>query len=171
MIVAPDALNRLVAHLCESSMGGNMNLLLSFTAWAFHRHNDIGLVGHRRFLRAGGFYHGPGAAWIHGPVIFRCCDERRRLVMVSGQPHEWTPQDSGQYFPPRTFWLLQFPWSSKGRLVAESGRSQTYDHRCNISSGSLLHADSTPAQARPRFTLRSCVAKLCRYRIVYACLD
>lgn len=29
MIIAPDALNRLVAHLCESSMGGNMNLLLS----------------------------------------------------------------------------------------------------------------------------------------------
>jgi hypothetical protein len=57
MIVAPDALNRLVAHLCESGTGGDMNLLLGLTAWAFHRHNDIELVGHRRFLRAGGFYH------------------------------------------------------------------------------------------------------------------
>jgi hypothetical protein len=47
MIVAPDALNRLVAHLGESSMGGNMNLLLGLTVLAFHRHNDIELVGHR----------------------------------------------------------------------------------------------------------------------------
>ena len=61
MIVAPDALNRLVAHLCESSTGGNMNLLLGLTVFAFHCHNDIGLVGHRRFLRAGGFYHGSGS--------------------------------------------------------------------------------------------------------------
>ena len=61
MIVAHDALNRLVAHLCESSAGGNMNLLLGFTVLAFHRHNDIAVVGHRWFLRVGGFYHGPGA--------------------------------------------------------------------------------------------------------------
>jgi hypothetical protein len=47
MVVAPDALNPLVAHLCESSMGGNMNLLLGLTELAFHRHDDIGLVGHR----------------------------------------------------------------------------------------------------------------------------
>src|ERR1017187_4311780 len=51
MIVAPEALNRLVAHLCESGTGGNMNLLLSFTAWAFHLHNDIEVVGHGCFLR------------------------------------------------------------------------------------------------------------------------
>ena len=43
MIVAPDALNRLVANLSDSS--SNMNLLLSFTGWAFHRHHDIRLVG------------------------------------------------------------------------------------------------------------------------------
>ena len=47
MIVAHDALNRLVAHLCESSTGGNMNLLFGLTVLAFHRHNDIELVGHR----------------------------------------------------------------------------------------------------------------------------
>jgi len=46
MIVAPDALNHLVAHLCESSTGGDMNPLLGLTMLAFHRHNDIGLVGH-----------------------------------------------------------------------------------------------------------------------------
>jgi hypothetical protein len=57
MVVAPDALNPLVAHLCESSTGGNMNLLLGLTAWAFDRHNDIAVVGHRWFLRAGGFYY------------------------------------------------------------------------------------------------------------------
>ena len=32
--------------MCESGTGGNMNLLVSFTARAFHRHHDIGLVGH-----------------------------------------------------------------------------------------------------------------------------
>ena len=48
MSVAPDAWNRLVAHLCESGTGSNMNLLLSFTAWAFHRHHNIVLVGHHR---------------------------------------------------------------------------------------------------------------------------
>jgi hypothetical protein len=47
LIVAHDALNRLVAHLCESSTGGNMNLLFGLTVLAFHRHNDIELVGHR----------------------------------------------------------------------------------------------------------------------------
>jgi hypothetical protein len=34
---ALDALNRLVAHPCESSKGRNMNLLSSFAGWAFHR--------------------------------------------------------------------------------------------------------------------------------------
>ena len=48
MSVAPDASNRLIAHLWESGTGSNMNLLLSFTAWAFHCHHDIALVGHRR---------------------------------------------------------------------------------------------------------------------------
>jgi hypothetical protein len=38
MIAAPDALNRLVTHLGESSTGSNVNLLLDFTGWAFHRH-------------------------------------------------------------------------------------------------------------------------------------
>ena len=47
MIVAVDALNRLVPHLCAVSAGGNMNLLLGFTALAFHRHHDETLVGHR----------------------------------------------------------------------------------------------------------------------------
>jgi hypothetical protein len=47
MSVAPDASNRLVAHLCESGTGSNVNLLLSFTARAFHRHHNIVLVGHR----------------------------------------------------------------------------------------------------------------------------
>jgi hypothetical protein len=48
MLVATDAWNCLVAHLSDSSLGGNMNLLLGFTVLAFHRHHDIVLVGHRR---------------------------------------------------------------------------------------------------------------------------
>jgi len=48
MIVAVDALNRLVPHLCTVSAGGNMNLLFDSTVLAFHRHHDIALVGHRR---------------------------------------------------------------------------------------------------------------------------
>jgi len=48
MIVAVDALNCLVPHLCAVSAGGNMNLLLGFTVLAFHRHHDKMLVGHRR---------------------------------------------------------------------------------------------------------------------------
>jgi hypothetical protein len=47
MIVAVDALNRLVPHLCAVSAGGNMNLLFDFTVLAFHSHHDIALVGHR----------------------------------------------------------------------------------------------------------------------------
>jgi hypothetical protein len=47
MLVAPDAWNRLVMHLCAASPGGNMNLLLGFAVLAFHHHNDIPLVGHR----------------------------------------------------------------------------------------------------------------------------
>ena len=47
MIVAVDALNCLVPHLCAVSAGGNMNLLFDFTVLAFHRHRDIVLVGHR----------------------------------------------------------------------------------------------------------------------------
>jgi hypothetical protein len=47
MIVAVDALNRLVPHLCAVSTGGNMNLLFDFTVLAFHRHHDKVLVGHR----------------------------------------------------------------------------------------------------------------------------
>ena len=47
MSVAPDASNRLVAHLCAASAGGNMGLLLSFAAWAFHRYHNIALLGHR----------------------------------------------------------------------------------------------------------------------------
>jgi hypothetical protein len=47
LIVAPDASNHLVAHLCAASAGGNMNLLLGFAGLAFHRHHDIALVGHR----------------------------------------------------------------------------------------------------------------------------
>jgi transcriptional regulator with XRE-family HTH domain len=47
MIVAVDALNRLVPHLCAVSAGGNTNLLFDFTVSAFHRHHDIALVGHR----------------------------------------------------------------------------------------------------------------------------
>ena len=52
MIVAVDAWNRLVPHLCAFSAGGNMNLLLGFTALAFHRHHDIVLVGHRLVTEA-----------------------------------------------------------------------------------------------------------------------
>jgi hypothetical protein len=48
MFVAHDALNRVVAHFRDSSAGGNMNLLLGLTAWAFQRHDDIVLVGHNR---------------------------------------------------------------------------------------------------------------------------
>jgi hypothetical protein len=46
MIVAIDAWNRLIAHLCAANTGGHMNLLFGFTAWAFHRHYNIVLVGH-----------------------------------------------------------------------------------------------------------------------------
>jgi len=58
MIVAPEALNRLVAHLRESGTGGNMNLLLSFTTWAFHRHYNVTLDGHRRDSAADSTTHG-----------------------------------------------------------------------------------------------------------------
>jgi hypothetical protein len=47
MLVAPDALDRLVAQLWATSAGGNMNLLLGFTVLAFKRYLDITLVGHR----------------------------------------------------------------------------------------------------------------------------
>ena len=47
IIVALEALNRLVAHQCGSGAGINMNLLLSFTTWAFQRNHNIALVGHR----------------------------------------------------------------------------------------------------------------------------
>jgi hypothetical protein len=47
MLVAPDALDRLVAQLWATSAGGNMNLLLGFTVLAFNRYLDITLVGHR----------------------------------------------------------------------------------------------------------------------------
>jgi len=47
MLAATDAYNRLIAHLSNSSRGGNMDLLLGFTVLAFHRHDDIVLVGHR----------------------------------------------------------------------------------------------------------------------------
>jgi len=52
MLVATDAWDRLAAHLCESSSGGNMNLPLGFTTFAFHRHHDIVLVGHRWITEA-----------------------------------------------------------------------------------------------------------------------
>ena len=47
MKVAPDTLNRLFAHLAESRTGNNINLLLSFAAWAFYRHHIIPLAEHR----------------------------------------------------------------------------------------------------------------------------
>jgi len=47
MRVAPDAWDRLVAHLCESGTDGSMNLLLGFTALALHCDHDTALVGHR----------------------------------------------------------------------------------------------------------------------------
>src|ERR1700690_3635094 len=56
MIVAHDALNRLVAYLCDSGTDSNMNRLLGFTVLAFHRRDHIALVSHRWFLYAGGFY-------------------------------------------------------------------------------------------------------------------
>jgi hypothetical protein len=46
MIVAPDALNRLVAYRFKTRMSGEVNLLLGFTVSTFHPHNDIALVGH-----------------------------------------------------------------------------------------------------------------------------
>jgi len=51
MIVAVDALNRLLPHLCAVSAGGNMNLLLGFTVLAFNHYHDKVLVGHRRSSR------------------------------------------------------------------------------------------------------------------------
>jgi hypothetical protein len=44
MIVALDARNPLSARLSESGMGGNMNLLESFTAWTLQRHHHIELL-------------------------------------------------------------------------------------------------------------------------------
>ena len=46
--LTPEAFNRLADHLSDdSSAGADMNLLLGFTEFAFHRHHDIALVGHR----------------------------------------------------------------------------------------------------------------------------
>lgn len=44
-IFALDAWNRLAAHLCTATTGRDMNLLLSFTAWAFQRRNNVPLIG------------------------------------------------------------------------------------------------------------------------------
>jgi hypothetical protein len=46
IIVAIDALNRLVAHLCAASAGGNMNFLLGFTVFTFNWHHDNTFVRH-----------------------------------------------------------------------------------------------------------------------------
>jgi len=46
MKFALDAWIRLVDHVCGSGTGSNMNLLLSFTARAFHGHNNVPPVGH-----------------------------------------------------------------------------------------------------------------------------
>jgi len=47
MIVAVDALNYLVPHLCAASAGGNTYFLFGIAVLAFHRHHDETLVGHR----------------------------------------------------------------------------------------------------------------------------
>jgi hypothetical protein len=46
MIVALDTYNFLVAHLFAANTGRNMNLLLSFTPWTFHRHHNVTFVSH-----------------------------------------------------------------------------------------------------------------------------
>jgi hypothetical protein len=46
MIVAVETLNRLIAHHCGSVMDSNMDLLLGFAAWAFHRHHNVVIVSH-----------------------------------------------------------------------------------------------------------------------------
>jgi hypothetical protein len=43
MIVAADARNSLAALLCAITVS-DMNLLLSFTAWAFHGHHHVPFV-------------------------------------------------------------------------------------------------------------------------------
>lgn len=48
MIVAFEARDRLVAHLGDSSASVNVNLLLSFAAWALHSHDNVSFVLHRR---------------------------------------------------------------------------------------------------------------------------
>jgi hypothetical protein len=47
MIGAPNALNSLTTTLSDSSNGGNVNLLFGFAGWAFYRHHNMVLVGHR----------------------------------------------------------------------------------------------------------------------------
>jgi hypothetical protein len=45
--LTPEAFNRLADHFSDdSNAGGNMNLLLGLTMLAFHRHDDVTLVGH-----------------------------------------------------------------------------------------------------------------------------
>ena len=46
MIGAVDARNRLVTRVCAANRDGDMNLLLGFAGWAFHRHHNIVFVGH-----------------------------------------------------------------------------------------------------------------------------
>jgi hypothetical protein len=46
--LTPEAFNRLADHLSDDfSADADMNLLLGFAEFAFHRHHDIALVGHR----------------------------------------------------------------------------------------------------------------------------
>ncbi len=83
MPVAPDAWDRLVAHLWAISAGGNMNLLFDFTVLAFHRHHDIALVGYRCSL-VRRYYHAlrsqSGAATWAQSIVDTTQYHSRRLV-------------------------------------------------------------------------------------------
>jgi hypothetical protein len=75
MIVALDALNRPVDHLCAASAGGNMNLLPGVAVFAFHCYYDIAVVGHRWV-----------SVWILPRTIaglpgFTYCQKRARLIV------------------------------------------------------------------------------------------
>src|ERR1700691_1804203 len=69
-IVALDARNRLVGQFWKSSTGINVNVLLGFAAWAFHRHQNITLVSHSFCLRLHSTIHGSSLLAV---LFYTCC--------------------------------------------------------------------------------------------------
>jgi hypothetical protein len=66
IIVALEALNRLVAHQCGSGPGITMNFLLSPATWAFQRNHNVSLSGHG-WVSTAASYHARRTALTRGP--------------------------------------------------------------------------------------------------------